>query len=443
MMSESNQTQIKKQEKNMQQNGDHSSVDTHRMEAQKRVLFSVIKNFLESRTNTQLDLWLKTYFRAHKKFGSKDRKFIRHHFYHILRKSGFYLILEDAGRWEKSVENIETGADLRDFLLSNLSRVLNLHFEHENRHFCNLNGSQEKKYEISIAGARDLAAALSLPMSMARQMYPRVAKMSEEEKTTFLDHFLTQNRTWAYLKNHENLELLTKKSNEKGVQLESDKNNLWFAPSTKISRLQLETNHIFEIQDLASQKLCALTHLEISPKKIWDCCAGAGGKTLQLARQYPKASFLASDPRESALKELGRRWKASGHSSSIRTEQGKISQLSERLVRETFDFIFIDAPCSSSGVLRRQPDLKLHYTDKMLRQIRKVQTSILNTALKHLEPHGYLVYATCSAFAEENEAVVERFLSENKNMKQIESTYTGSPDINADIMFRAVLQKID
>jgi len=78
---------------------------------------------------------------------------------------------------------------------------------------------------------------------------------------------------------------------------------------------------------------------------------------------------------------------------------------------QPFDAILIDAPCSGTGVIRRQPDIRWNRQPEDLGQYQQTQLQLLATAATLLKPGGALVYATCSLEAEENEAVVDRFIA--------------------------------
>lgn len=186
----------------------------------------------------------------------------------------------------------------------------------------------------------------------------------------------------------------------------------------------------FEIQDLGSQLV--LESIGIEPGRRWlDYCAGAGGKTLHLARLLGAAGHVdAHDIRPSALAELGRRagraqagvaprdeLRGSSHGSPTATPVApggagfaRIAVLSGRPA-EIYDGVLVDAPCSGSGTWRRAPHLK--WTTKEADIVRAAQTQhalLMESALR-VRPGGRLVYATCSLSPRENEEIVAAFLA--------------------------------
>lgn len=156
-----------------------------------------------------------------------------------------------------------------------------------------------------------------------------------------------------------------------------------------------------EVQDLGSQLLLAAVAPQ--PGGRWlDACAGAGGKTLQLARLLgPTGRIAAHDIRPAALAELQMRARRAGVASRIETT-GAPSGL--------FDGVLVDAPCSGSGTWRRSPHLKWVTTPATITRAATTQRTLLDRFARHVRPGGQLVYATCSLCHQENEATVAHFL---------------------------------
>jgi len=147
-----------------------------------------------------------------------------------------------------------------------------------------------------------------------------------------------------------------------------------------------------------------------SPKRIWDCCAAPGGKTLVLAIRHPEAEVLATDVSPRRLKALVERLEKELPGREIRTLEADASALP--VEEGEFDLILCDVPCSGTGTLARNPEIRHHLRPSDLgRQVER-QKALLLGALKRLAPGGRLVYSTCSLEPEENERVVEAVLSE-------------------------------
>jgi 16S rRNA (cytosine967-C5)-methyltransferase len=155
--------------------------------------------------------------------------------------------------------------------------------------------------------------------------------------------------------------------------------------------------------------------------KIWDCCAAPGGKTAVLAARHPEASVLASDVSPRRLKAMAERM---GAESRIRTLVADAIALPED--EGDFDLILCDAPCSGTGTLARNPEIRHRLRPEELKRQAVRQKQLLAAVAGRLKPGGRLVYSTCSLEQEENEAVVEAVLAAGAPLRRIsvESTLT-------------------
>ncbi|MBE6370724.1 MAG: methyltransferase domain-containing protein [Lentisphaerae bacterium] len=163
-----------------------------------------------------------------------------------------------------------------------------------------------------------------------------------------------------------------------------------------------------EVQDLSSQcigKICAPQEGEC----WWDACAGGGGKSLHLASLMSgKGKITASDIRGTKLEELRQRAKRTGFS-NIRTREWDGAKLP--VGENSCDGVLIDAPCSSSGRWRRNPESRWLLTEERVTELAAVQKKLLDSASKAVKPGGVLVYATCSLLRDENRVNTESFLA--------------------------------
>jgi 16S rRNA (cytosine967-C5)-methyltransferase len=166
---------------------------------------------------------------------------------------------------------------------------------------------------------------------------------------------------------------------------------------------------LFEVQDEGSQLLALL----VEPRRretVVDYCAGAGGKALQLAAQMANTGTVyAFDVSAHRLERIRPRLRRAGVDNVQPVAITGAGDARARRLHGKADRVLVDAPCSGTGTLRRNPDIKWRPTD--LAALAAVQGGILADAAALVRPGGRLVYATCSLLREENEDVVAAFLA--------------------------------
>lgn len=172
-----------------------------------------------------------------------------------------------------------------------------------------------------------------------------------------------------------------------------------------------------EVQDEGSQLLALL----VGPRRgemIIDFCAGAGGKTLLIgALMRSTGRLYAFDVSQKRLARLGPRLARSGLSNvepvTIAHENDvRIKRLAGKAQR-----VLVDAPCSGTGTLRRNPDIKWRQNPDALSDLCQLQAKILASAARCVAPGGRLVYATCSLLPQENEVQADTFLASHPDFE--------------------------
>lgn len=150
-------------------------------------------------------------------------------------------------------------------------------------------------------------------------------------------------------------------------------------------------------------------------RRIWDCCAAPGGKTLVLAWRHPQAALLATDVKPRRVRSLGERLRKASEPGptqasdmpephGIRVMEADATKLPAG--EGEFDLVLCDVPCSGTGTLGRNPEIKARLQPAELGRQAKRQREILAAALARVASGGRLVYSTCSLEPEENERVV-------------------------------------
>lgn len=168
------------------------------------------------------------------------------------------------------------------------------------------------------------------------------------------------------------------------------------------------------VQDESSQ----LASLFLAPEpgqRVMDVCAAPGGKATHLAQLMEnKGNLLASDLDARKLRRIEETAARLGVS-IIETRCLDASRPLSSLKGRKFDRILVDAPCTGLGVIRRNPEAKWRLTPSDVTRLAQLQTSILHNVAEHLEIGGVLLYSTCSTSREENEGVLDVFLSERQD----------------------------
>jgi 16S rRNA (cytosine967-C5)-methyltransferase len=173
----------------------------------------------------------------------------------------------------------------------------------------------------------------------------------------------------------------------------------------KISTKLRETAAV--IQDEASQLVALLVG---QGSRILDCCAAPGGKTRLIARLNPESTIIAADlhrHRASLLRKLV-------PDSNVHVVVADARTLP---IGAYFDCVLVDAPCSGTGTLARNPDIKWRLTEADLRDLQSRQIAILGSAMRRVAPGGKLIYSTCSLEREENERVLDAALKEQSSFR--------------------------
>ncbi len=161
------------------------------------------------------------------------------------------------------------------------------------------------------------------------------------------------------------------------------------------------TEGLFEMQDAGSQLVASLVSMK-DGQSLLDYCAGSGGKTLAIAPMlHNTGQIFLHDIRDEALLEAKKRLRRAGIQNAQIITSAENNRLA--LIKGKMDWVLVDAPCTGTGTLRRNPDMKWKYTEEMLQALCIEQRQIFAEALKYLKKGGTIVYATCSLLKEENE----------------------------------------
>lgn len=176
--------------------------------------------------------------------------------------------------------------------------------------------------------------------------------------------------------------------------------------STDVSRLPGFAEGHFSVQDGAAQRVADLLDLE-DGQRVLDACAAPGGKAAH-ALERASVELTALDSDAARLPRLRENFGRLGLEAKIL--HADASRSGDWWDGRPFDRILLDAPCSATGIIRRQPDIKLHRRAADITALAALQARLGTALWPMLAPGGKLLYATCSLLRAENEATVARLL---------------------------------
>lgn len=234
-------------------------------------------------------------------------------------------------------------------------------------------------------------------------------------------------------------ESVIRKLNEGGIKFWTvSESSIAMSNAAKIDAL-IDLDKEAVIQDLGSQHTGTLFKNAIkemhSKARVWDCCAGSGGKSIMMYDLFPGIQLTVSDIRDSVINNLKTRFQKSGiqnyHSKQIDLTKESLPQ------KEQFDLIVADVPCTGSGTWGRTPEQLYFFNESAIEKYAALQRKIISSVIPHLKKGGKLIYITCSVFRKENEEIAE-FISNKTDLKLMESTLFKGYEQKADTLYAAL-----
>ncbi|MCG7532952.1 16S rRNA (cytosine(967)-C(5))-methyltransferase RsmB [Psychrobium sp. MM17-31] len=202
------------------------------------------------------------------------------------------------------------------------------------------------------------------------------------------------------------------------------------------------------VQDIAAQQAAELLDAQAG-ERILDACAAPGGKTCHILELAKDIEVTALDCDQKRLDRVAQNLERIGLEATLICGDGTAPET--WWDGKEFDRILLDAPCSATGVIRRNPDIKWLRRDSDIEQLVELQQQIFDASWKLLKSGGTLVYATCSILPNENSQQVARFLERHQDAKLIPLHQGDTPqtpgwqllpgDNNSDGFYYAKLQK--
>jgi 16S rRNA (cytosine967-C5)-methyltransferase len=208
--------------------------------------------------------------------------------------------------------------------------------------------------------------------------------------------------------------------------------------ATSLLRDLSATGKIY-LQDEASQ--LAAYELEVKPaERVLDLCAAPGGKTTLIAdRSGDSALIVAADKSSARIATVVNTM----HLHELKSIKPVILDAVEPLpfAAGSFDKVLVDAPCSGTGTLRRNPEIRWRLTPVDIVRLAEQQKQILRRAVEMVNPGGRLVYSTCSVEPEENEEVIEEVLTNDERFQLLKTKRTWPHREGCDGFFISIFQR--
>ena len=169
---------------------------------------------------------------------------------------------------------------------------------------------------------------------------------------------------------------------------------------------------VYTFQSIGSVAICSLLS---GGKTLLDCCSAPGGKAVLLSSKYDSVTACdIHEHRVELIKSYALRMGANNITAIL-----KDSTVFESEFENCFDGVLCDAPCSGTGVIKQNPDIKLNRTSNAIIELSLLQLEILNNVSRYVKKGGELVYSTCSILTDENDGVIEKFLTKNKDFEVV------------------------
>ena len=346
-----------------------------------RFLGNILKSALEKQDDgDKYDILLNTIFKA-ERLGKRDRIWVSDRFFFYLRHKLFF---------DEVSENSEICA-------KNIAMV----FEDEPDEILS------RKIEILREnGTYDRLFNESFPESLSNEIRSLYGENAFE---WFNSKAKTHLRTNLARISRDELSEMLKNEGFANFQTEISPTGIILEPTNKsLKNSELFEKGFFEFQDESSQIASLLVNK--NTKTLLEPCAGGGGKSLSIASFFKNIEIMSSDSRTYLFKEIKER--------AIRAGT-RIKTAAFQDISDNFDTVFIDSPCSGSGVIRRNPGDRWKIDEKMLSDLNGLQSELIRKFAAKVKKGGELIYITCSFLECENEEIIQKFLNENKNFSLI------------------------
>lgn len=352
---------------------------------------------------------LNAFLRTRKELGSRDRRFLSQAVFSYFRWYGWSVKKIGLGHSEACLLGTALDSTELPESFQYLDKHLKMPFPVECMGGMDVEEKCERLNEL-LADQEDFQA-----LELSDLVFPEFGTVVDPDK---VDECIKsfQQRPPAWIRTRSGAEAVIEELAEKGVPAgnhETIEAAVSVDPGVSLQHLLGDLSGQYVVQDLASQ----CVGLAADPQKggdWWDCCAGAGGKSLHLADIMGEGKVLSTDVRIPALKELKKRARKYGIK-GIRTQP--FNAVNDEPFTKVFDGVLVDAPCSGWGTWNRNPDARWRASRRDVVQCATRQLKILNNVKWCVKPGGLLIYAVCTYTRPETEEVVMNFLDQHEDFK--------------------------
>ncbi len=367
-----------------------------------------------------LAAFIKSFFSAEKKYGSKDRKHISGLCYQYFRIAIPFKKYSVADKMlAASFLCNKSPTDLLDKLQPDWNSIITYPIE--------------KKM------------AVINPSLNVQDIFPFTQELSVcIDKEKYCLSYLTQPDLFIRVRN-ANLSMIVRKLEKASIPYTLLNDTcLQLPPASNTENIFIADKEAV-VQDYNSQQVLNFLndYTRLLPEKpaIWDCCAASGGKSILIFDMLKgKCSLTVSDIRPAIISNLHNRFK----NAVIKNYHYFIADIGgskDPLPAKNYDIVICDAPCTGSGTWSRTPEQLFYFNTSLISGYVKRQIAIIKNTIPHLNKGGLYIYITCSVFKRENEEIAE-MIQKEYGLQLLQMHYLKGYNHKADSMFTAIFQKL-
>ncbi len=338
-------------------------------------------------------------------FSEKDRSFINNVCLNSMRR--YFFVKKIINKYLRKESNFSQEI----LLLSAVTQIVFLKFKEYAVIDCSVSLAKKIRVNPGLINAtlkninrdKENLSNIRMKFSDLPNWFQRKAKnLTISEKKLFVDNFYQEPNLHLVFKNKEKMETFEEKI------FYTSSNSAFLLERKKLQNIKSFKYGNWWVQDFSSSWPISNLNYNFKDKKIIDLCSAPGGKSFQILSK--KISLTLNDKSKFRLKNLNENLKRLNFKAKILN----LDLLNTNL-KEKYDFIILDSPCSSIGTIRKNPEILFKTSAPDMLGLIKLQKGLLNKASTFLNKKGVILYMVCSFLKEETTEQVDNFLKRNKN----------------------------